>query len=30
MTISRNGSRPAEKAAEHFTGNVRVEFLFAS
>jgi len=31
MTISRNGSRPTEKApAEHFTGPVRVEYLFQS
>ena len=31
MSISRNGSRPTEKApAEHFTGSVRVEYLFQS
>lgn len=31
MAISRNGSRKSENApAEHFTGRVRVEYLFAS
>jgi hypothetical protein len=31
MTISRNGSRPTAKAPpEHFTGSVRVEYLFQS
>lgn len=29
MSISRNGSRPTEKApAEHFTCSVRVEYLW--